>query len=184
LGDFCIAIDPGPVQSAVVIWDGSTIFAKAISPNEFLLDNLKNVFDQGDDGDVVIEMIASYGMPVGRDVFETCVWIGRFIEASSIPCHRLFRMDVKNHLCHSAKAKDSHIRQALIDRYGPPKGTKCPCCKGKGWAGRERTPCDDCSGEGWAVKPGPLAGVVKDEWAALGVAVTWWDTRHDNSGKS
>ena len=74
--------------------------------------------------DVAIEMVASYGMAVGKTVFDTCVWIGRFEQAAryygansvnkSIP-----RVDEKMNLCHSMKANDSTIRQALVDRFAP-----------------------------------------------------------------
>lgn len=63
-------------------------------------------------------MIASYGMPVGKEVFETCVWIGKFAEASGMKESYIYRKDEKMNICHSMKAKDSNIRQALIDRFG------------------------------------------------------------------
>ena len=75
---------------------------------------------------LVIEMIASYGMPVGKEVFETCVWIGRFEELGrlqNIDVEYVYRKDEKMNICHSMKAKDSNIRQALIDRFGE-VGTK------------------------------------------------------------
>lgn len=71
-------------------------------------------------------MIASYGMAVGKEVFETCVWIGRFIEIArlrKIEVEYIYRKDEKMNLCQSMKAKDSNIRQALIDRFGE-VGTK------------------------------------------------------------
>lgn len=75
---------------------------------------------------LVIEMIASYGMAVGKEVFDTCVWIGRFKE-TAIMNHKkveyIYRKDEKMNICHSMKAKDSNIRQALIDRFGE-VGTK------------------------------------------------------------
>lgn len=68
--------------------------------------------------EIVIEMIASYGMPVGKEVFDTCVWIGKFAEASGMKESYIYRKDEKMNICHSMKAKDSNIRQALIDRFG------------------------------------------------------------------
>jgi hypothetical protein len=63
-------------------------------------------------------------MPVGAEVFETIYWSGRFAEAYGVEHDaRITRIDVKMHLCHSPRAKDGNVRQALIDRFGKP-GTK------------------------------------------------------------
>ena len=98
MGPLVIAVDPGPVKSAYVMWDGQSILEKGIVGNDVLLHSLRTGWS--DECVVVVEMIASYGMPVGRDVFNTCVWIGRFIQACRAPWHLVYRMDVKNHLCH------------------------------------------------------------------------------------
>ena len=71
-------------------------------------------------------MVASYGMPVGKEVFETCVWIGRFKELAIMnnkEVEYIYRKDEKMNICYSMRAKDSNIRQALIDRFGE-VGTK------------------------------------------------------------
>lgn len=76
--------------------------------------------------ELIIEMVASYGMPVGETVFQTCVWIGRFIQQVDYIGKKysyIYRKDEKMNICHSMKAKDSNIRQALIDRFGQ-VGTK------------------------------------------------------------
>ena len=77
-----LAIDPGNIESAYCIIDKHTYkpieFAKVENKElrEKLIEDLK--FFPIDT--LVIEMIASYGMPVGKEVFDTCVWIGRFME--------------------------------------------------------------------------------------------------------
>jgi hypothetical protein len=104
---------------------------------------------------VAIEMIASYGMPVGREVFDTCLWVGRFIETAARAAYKadlVYRRDVKLHLCGQARAKDANIRQALLDKFG-----------GKAAQGTKAT-------------PGPLYGVKADVWSALAVAVTFSET--------
>lgn len=148
-----IALDPGPVSTGFVVCDGGQITRSGCMRNE---DIESQVFPLRPDGHTLaIEMIASYGMPVGREVFETCVWIGRFMEQWGAPdrVNLVYRKDVKMHLCGSPRAKDANIRQALIDLYEPTGGGKTPQI-------------------GTKAKPGPLYGVSTHAWPALGVAVT------------
>lgn len=173
-----IGIDPGTTQSAIVdIHPNGSIKAHAWLPNTELEKQLRFAHD-----DVAIEMVASYGMAVGQDIFDTCVWIGRFVSAAKsahVGVYLVFREDVKIFLCHSKQAKDANVRQALIDRYGAgseKKGKKCPRCKGSGEVSIRKSvmkmQCPRCHGGVWVERPGPLAGVRKHEWAALAVAMT------------
>ena len=127
-----LAIDPGNIESAYCVIDSKTY--KPLEFNKIKNETLEVGFwnqNQYKIDKLVIEMIASYGMAVGKEVFDTCVWIGRFIELASlqaIEVEYIYRKDEKMNLCHSMKAKDSNIRQALIDRFGV-VGTK----KNPGW---------------------------------------------------
>lgn len=145
-----LAIDPGPTESAYVKLSGTRIAECAKVPNEELLNIVRA--HRGLRITVAVEMIASYGMAVGAEVFETCVTIGRICEALGDEPVRVKRIEVKSHICHSAKANDANIRQALIDRYN-----------GKDAA------------IGKKAKPGPLYGVSGDMWAALAVGLTVLD---------
>lgn len=143
-----IAIDPGPEISAVLVWDGRATYKNMVycRENQWVLDWLKGPNHRWP---LVIEKVASFGMPVGAEVFETVYWSGRFAEAyGADSTHRITRIEVKNYLCHSSRAKDGNIRQALIDRFGV--------------VGTKKT-------------PGPLYGISLHLWAALAVAVTWHD---------
>ena len=119
-----LAIDPGTTESGFVEFRDGVIANPAVWPNELLIERLS---DGGADDQLCIEMIASYGMPVGAETFQTCLWIGRFIQQWKISTGQnatlVYRRDVKLHLCGTARAKDANIRQALIDKFGP-TGTK------------------------------------------------------------
>lgn len=149
-----LAIDPGNEQSAFVMFDNGRITHMGKVPNELLIVELRRECggDLSTAECVAIEMVASYGMPVGREVFDTVLWTGRFIEAADRPHTLVYRKDVKLHLCHSPRANDATIRQALIDRFG----------------GKERA-------VGNKKQPGPLYGVKADIWSALAIAVTHAD---------
>lgn len=152
-----LAIDPGCTQSAFVIYDGSNrkIHRFGKQDNADVLQLVRdqagmNTWDATEH--LAVEMIASYGMPVGREIFETVLWIGRFIEAWGGERYtKVYRKEVKLHLCGSIRANDSNIRQALIDKFGHEKAVAI----------------------GTAKKPGPLHGISKDVWAALAVGVYW-----------
>lgn len=170
-----IAIDPGDVESGVVLIkekDLKPILVEKTNNYELLnkindgyYEDYSFINSEGDDNDIVInhlaiEMIASYGMPVGQTVFETCVWIGRIIEALTqcyddrLKIQYIYRKDEKINLCNSMKAKDSNIAQALIDRFAPNTPNK---------------------GKGTKSNPGWFYGFKSDIWSAYAVGVTYYD---------
>lgn len=155
-----LAIDPGTEFSAYVEWETGDpiggppgIYLAGRASNHEMLSLLA---DSVHCDVLAVEMIASYGMAVGAEVFETCLWTGRFIQCAVEwgDFAKVYRREVKIHLCNSAKAKDGNIRQAIIDRFG----------------GKEKA-------IGKKAKPGPLYGIAGDVWAALAVAVTYAETR-------
>jgi hypothetical protein len=184
------AIDPGPEESAWIHYKPHINYSGVpenpigaigdfgISKNTELLERVGTLKESGV-SHVSIEMIASYGMPVGKSTFETCVWIGKYellAEQQGIDVSRIYRKECCVAVCGSSRAKDSNIRQALIDLFGGEEkgigGKKCPECKGKGEKGKDKAPCVECDASGWKYPPGELYKISADVWAALAVAVT------------
>lgn len=152
---YILAVDPGNERSAYALLEAGSLrpIAAAIVPNDELLHIIAgNQFIEKEVTDFAIEMVASYGMAVGAEVFETVFWIGRFYAAADqyAARYRIKRMDVKMHLCHNSRAKDTNIRQALIDRFGG--------------VGTKKTP-------GW------FYGFKADIWAAYAVGVTFAENK-------
>lgn len=155
-----LAIDPGNTFSGYALIDPETCRPLKVGkvPNAEVLELIRMTsYDH-----LSIEMIASYGMAVGKEVFDTCVWVGRFIQrhedrvAEWADYSLVYRREVKLHHCHSSKAKDANITQALIDRfaYGEPN-----------------------RGKGTKAAPGWFYGFSADIWQAYALAVQTADTR-------
>ena len=144
-----LAIDPGTTESGWCVIDHHRkpqAFGK--TPNNDLLVRIATGHFAG--CRVVIEMVASYGMPVGREVFETCVWIGRFLQESRGGADLIYRKDVKLHHCNHPRATDATIRQALVDRFAPGQRNH---------------------GKGTKATPGWFYGFRADIWQAYALAV-------------
>lgn len=142
-----IAVDPGPIQSAFVLWDTEKhdFFGMRMG----LMDNrdwlsYKSIHSILKDVDLcVIEMIQSYSMGVGRSTFETCAIVGRIqlhCETHNTPWKMYGRPTIKGQI---GGKNDTQIRASLRMRYGDAK-------KGE-----------------------KLEGVKKDIWAALALAVAF-----------
>lgn len=143
-----IAIDPGPLDSGLVYWNGSMVDEASQLDNDFLRNWLRCRHYQCV---LRIEALACYGMPVGAETFETAYWIGRFAqtwEDTGGTVSLRPRRDVKLFWCGNARAKDSNIRQAILDRFG----------------GKEKA-------IGKKATPGPLYGVKGHCWSALALAL-------------
>ena len=152
-----LAIDPGSTQSGFVVIDEQykpLDFGKI--DNDKILDLIHMVPDEIT---VVIEMVASLGMSVGQTIFDTCVWIGRFEQLSielNLPVTKVFRKEVKMNLCGMMRARDSNIKQALVDRFSYERHA----AKG---------------GKGIKKDPGFFFGFAADVWQAYALGVTYLD---------
>lgn len=161
-----LAIDPGDRESAYVIYEPSTRtlvdFGKI--ENSKMIDKINHDPNFLGADAAAIEMIKSYGMPMGDHCLMTCLWVGRFIEA----WHRedaytlIPRKTAVAHICGKATAKDKNVRQALIDLFSDHPAV-----------GEGSTPS-----VGTKKQPGPLYGVKADVWAALSVAITYVGMYH------
>ncbi len=155
-----VALDPGPTETGYVMIRDTTILSSGVAENLVLHEKLHGWVG----ATFAIEMVASYGMAVGKEVFETCVWIGRFQEQfksfDTLPA-LVYRRDVKIHLCGTSKAKDANVRQAILDLYPKTGGGATPQI-------------------GTKKKPGPLYGVKSHAMAALAVALTYANSIGEN----
>lgn len=154
-----LALDPGPEYTAAVLYNAESkkIINAKMYPNNILAEAL-NTEDLIKHDICVCEHIESFGMPVGNSVFETAYWIGHFRAICLCKFERIYRHEEKMYLCNSVRAKDSNIRQALIDRFPAIGGGKIPQI-------------------GTKKRPGPLYGISGDLWSALAVAVTYAETK-------
>lgn len=145
-----LALDPGDTQTGYCFIDSETLrpirFGKEDNQSVLLLVQLE-AYDL-----LVSERVASYGMAVGRNVFETCEWVGRYTQASHAPVVYIYRQEEKLHICHDSRAKDSNIRRALIDRFAQH---------------------DLKNGRGTKKKPDWFYGFKKDVWAAYAAGITY-----------
>lgn len=146
-----MAIDPGPIQSAFVMWD--TLADDFIDCSNFgcmkkmgiqkncLLEEIITAKLSDDVIDIsAIEMVQSYGLSVGRSTFETTLQVGRFTRVFSekLISFRLYgRPTIKGQI---GGKTDAQVRASLRMRYGEAK-------KGE-----------------------KLEGVKKDIWSALALA--------------
>ena len=148
-----LAIDPGTFESAFVRMDGDyrpVSFGKI--PNGELLRRLREA-DKEDR--LVLEMVASYGMAVGREVFDTVLWIGRFWEAFPGPKKALLYRREEKIAC-AARPRPRTPTSARPWWTGSPMGYPTA-----GRAGKKA--------------PGWFYGFHADVWQAYAVAVTYAD---------
>lgn len=141
-----LAIDPSNTVHAWALLDGTAQGPRLV---RFGRDLMRDEIPDPDGPwyPAVCEMIASYGLAAGAHLFDTCVEIGK-LYAMFPHMRRVTRIEVKRLVCRSTSAKDQHVRQAIIDRFGGPTSIK---------------------------KGGPLHGVAGDCWAAIAVGLAAMD---------
>lgn len=171
-----LAVDPGTTESAYVgMKSDYEIITKAKVPNEKLLELITlGCYDA-----LVIECMEARTLNVGRadappqkignETYETCYWIGRYMEAAyrrGMDVHRVTRGEEKSALIPTKKNKlpplpppvpksvDAKIRAGLIRRFA-----KHDMINGKGKANNRDT----------------FYGFKADMWAACAVGVTYLD---------
>ncbi len=147
-----LALDPGTTATAYAVWNGSMLIDKGHVANSEIISRVLPAYSDADY--MAIELLQCFGMPVGKEVFETAYWIGTFCQVwkSLVLAENIwpvFRKEIVKHFCHSIKGNDATVKTALKDRFGD-KGTKA--------------------------KPGVFYGTSgNDMWSAVSIAICVWD---------
>lgn len=154
--DRVVGIDAGNKSSGFAIIEPISldILELGDAPNEELLERF-GVWGL-DRCAVALEMMHNQGKRVGRDVFEACVWIGRYQERARecrMVCELILRKTASSHVADQF-AGDSGVKRALVSAYG---GT--------------------AAAVGTKASPGPMYGASSHALAALAVARTFAQTR-------
>ena len=175
-----IAIDPGTTHSAVLVWENGIVDCDSdFIPNNEVVNFIERkerfspygtyIDDNGEEGDwdsfdeneshkLVIEGIQSYGAPVGKETFETCLWIGRFaqrwIDVHNQPFHLIYRPAIKAIVCGTTQSTDADVRASLLRLFPATGGGATPQV-------------------GTKAQPGPLYAISGHLWSALAVAVAF-----------
>jgi hypothetical protein len=159
-----LAIDPGNIESAYVLYRTGEILEMGLAHNRKMLQIITD-FKGGHRGVVpdilVIEQVSSYGKVVGYTIFDTCEWSGRFIERWGQKIAKMPRQQVKKQLGIPLNASDSIVNQYTRARFPATGGGADPK-------------------KGTMKEPGPLYGVHDDIWAALAVAIAYDDKINPN----
>lgn len=177
LRKFILGIDPGTTQTAYclcTIKEDSAEGSKPMSIQSFAkIDNeemlkvlhstLEDVEKQDAELTIAIEHLESYGTAVGKSTFETAYFIGRLQEIAftyslsnvNIQVDRIYRHEEKMRICHSMKANDATIKQALVDIFAdhPEKN----------------------HGKGTKAEPDYFYGMKADCWSAFAICYTEMD---------
>ena len=152
-----LAVDPGSEKSGWVIYDSDDH-----KPIDFGVSNnydMEHLIEYDARPTVfAYEMIGHYGkgMPAGKSVFETCIWIGRFEKAwnSEDTFYRILNTTIRATLCGTVRAKEANIHLASKEKFPATGGGKDPYKGTKG-------------------QPGPLFGMSGHIFSALAVGLTW-----------
>lgn len=159
---YIIGIDPGCSETAFCSVDQDLRpiwFEKRLNELGYcdLVEHLMTITPP-DRVEIVIENVESFGMPVGREIFDTLIWIGMLHQRlKAYPITLITRHMEKLTICHSPKANDATIKRALVDRFAPD---------------------DKNYGKGTKAAPGWFYGFSADVWSAYAIAVTYDDMLH------
>lgn len=156
-----LALDPGTTET------GYTILNEEYKPldfgkvnNEVLVSDFVRLHEKHNIDLVVIEQLSSYGNIIGDSVLLTAVWTGRFHQKivdnhiGQYPIAYVKRKQYVTDLTGNPKAKDSNVRQYLVDRFEPNASN---------------------NGKGTKKNPSRFYGMSADEWQSTALCVWMMD---------
>jgi hypothetical protein len=154
-----LGIDPGNELTAYCLCESGTMkpikFDKI--SNQSLIDELLPSLENETIAVIAIEHMQGYGMGVGREVFETCYYIGRLLERiertmPNVTIQPIYRTEEKVAICgHLKGSNDMLVRHNLIDKFAQH---------------------DFKTGKGVKKNPDFFYGFKSDCWSAFAIAYT------------